>query len=374
MIRVKQCSSFDELEQYAPIWNDLLQKSRDNDVMSTWEWISCWWQHFGKHRELRVLVAEENGKIMAIAPLMLSKYKFMKLGTMTKIEFIGTPQSDYNNFIWLENEEKCLDLFLEHLVDQRDWDCLELFNVHEGTLSAKLLCESDAALSRKLENRVLTLCPYLELPSSIEEYTKKLPSGIGKEARRAMRRLQEEYRVGFKTQADFCSVQEAMDSLFDLHQRRWKLKGETGDFATPSVRKFHLDLANNFDRKGWLALSFLTANEEPVASTYSFDYRGKRYFYQSGFDPRFARYSVGTLLHLQNVNVCIAKEFKEYDFTRGVEPYKLRLSTQVRKSLAIQLVRGGWFTKTARWVVKSGILPAGLLNKLRQRSVPDSGQ
>ena len=353
MIQVRQYSDFGELEKFEPFWNDLLQKSRDSDVFATWEWLSCYWKHFGKNQELRVLIAEENSNIMAIAPLMLSKYSFMSLRKMTKLEFIGGPHSAYNNIIWLGKEEQCLELFLKHLMEQRDWDWLDLTNVREETLSAKLLSESHAALSQKLENKVFTLCPYIELPNSIDAFMKMLGTKKRKDVRRLTRRFSEEYVVGLKTQKDFGSVEQATDLMFDLHQRRWNAKGELSAWATRQVSEFHRDLANAFDKRGWLALSFLTANEEPVAALYSFDYQGKRYYYQSGFDPRFARYGVGDLLIMRNIEVCIGKGLKEFDFMIGPERYKSFWPTQIRKNLRIELVRRGFFHKLAKRVPKN---------------------
>jgi CelD/BcsL family acetyltransferase involved in cellulose biosynthesis len=365
MIHVKECNSFGELRGFEPIWNTLLQESKDNDIFSSWEWISCWWKHLGKHRELRVLTAEEDGKIQAIAPLMLSKYRFMKSVTISKIEFLGSPQSDYNNFIWIGNEQHCLDLFLKHLLQQPDWDCLDLTNVREGTLSASLLRESPAAKSSRLEDRVVTTCAYIELPGSVKEFVRSTGRDMRHSLRRKMRRLSEEYRVNFKAQSDFASVQKAMDLLFDLHQKRWSPRGEPGVFAQQEVSDFHRDLANRFSEKGWLALSFLTANEEPVAVDYSFDYRGKRYGYQSGFDPRFARYGVRALLSMHNIETCIAKGLREYDFLRGGQQYKLRWPTKIRRNFTIEFVRKGLLARTRRHMTK--ILPQDLLKKLGQK-------
>jgi CelD/BcsL family acetyltransferase involved in cellulose biosynthesis len=371
MIRVKQCTSFDELTEYAPIWNTLLRKSKDNDVFSTWEWISCWWKHLGGSRELRVLIAEENEKIMAIAPLMFSKYSVMKLWTINKIEFVGSPQSDYNNFIWIEKEEQCLGLFLEHLLQQTDWDTLELTYLREGTLSATLLHELGPAMSSKLENRVLTTCPYIQLPSSKEEFHKSLGPWMRRNLRKQTRRLGED-RIGLKTHLDYDSLEEAMDLLFDLHERRWRGRGELGVFADREVAEFHRELAGIFDKNGWLALSFLTVDNEPVAAEYSFDYREKRYGYQSGFDPGFSHYSVGSLLRLRNIETCITKHLTEYDFSRGGQQYKHHWPTQVRNSFCSELVRKGSLAKIRRQVEKSQVLPQGLLRKLGRRFVLQS--
>lgn len=353
MIRVRQVDTIDKFESLGLIWNDLLQKSKDNDIFSTWEWLSCWWKHFGKRGELRVLVAEENGKIMAIAPLMLSKYNFMNFGSIATIDFVGSPQSDCNNFIWLEEEEQCLKLFVEHLARQGDWNSLRLSNVREGTLSEGLLRQPRADYALKLEDSTKSMCPYVELPTSMEEFMTKLGRDVRHQARRKMRRLKEQYQVGLKAHSEFNSIQEAMERLFDLHERRWSSKREPGDFASAAVREFHLDVAKRLAEKGWLALSFLSVDGEAVAADYCFDYRQKRYGYQSGFDPGFAAYSVGTLLRLRNIETCIAKGLREFDFGRGGEPYKLRWATQVRKNFQIQSVGKGFFARLRRQVTKN---------------------
>jgi CelD/BcsL family acetyltransferase involved in cellulose biosynthesis len=365
MIHLKEYNSFRDLKEFEPIWNTLLQESKDNDIFSTWEWISCWWKHLGKHRELRVLTAEEGNKIWAIAPFMLSKYRFMKFATISKIEFLGSPQSDYNNFIWIGHEQRCLDLFLKHLLQQPDWDCLDLTDVREGTLSARLLRESPAATSSKLESRVVATCPYMKLPPSLEEFAKSMDRDMRHSLRRKMRRLSEKHGINFKTHSDFASVQDATSFLFDLNEKRWSPRGESGAFARQEVRDFHRDLVNRFSEKGWLAMSFLTANEEPIAVDYSFDYRAKRYGYQSGFDPRFARYGVGELLRMHNIEVCLARGLREYDFLRGGERYKLRWPTKIRRNFAIELVRKGLLARTRRHMIKT--LPQDLLKKLRQK-------
>jgi CelD/BcsL family acetyltransferase involved in cellulose biosynthesis len=345
---IRQVDNFEEFEHLGLIWNDLLQRSKDNDIFSTWEWLSCWWKHFGKDRELRVLIAEENGKIMAIAPLMLSKYNFMNFGRITGIEFIGSPHSDYNNLIWFENERQSLRLFMEHLAQETDWDSLELRDVREGTLSEKLLREPHAKWALELKDRTMSICPYLELPSTIEEFMARLRPSMRQQVRRTIRRLKDRCQVGVKVYSEFDSIQEAMDRFFDLHQKRWTSKGKTGDFESSAVRAFHIDLAQRLSAKGWLALSFLTVDEETVAANYSFDYEGKRYFYQSGFDPGFAAYSVGTLLHLKNIEMCMAKGLREYDFMRGGDWYKLRWPTKVRRNFEAYVVRRGWFAKLRR--------------------------
>lgn len=357
MLRIREFSDLHELVDLGDGWNRILEKSKDNTVFSTWEWLSSWWEHFGKGRQLRVLVAQDGDEIVGIAPLMLSNYTF--IGQIRKLEFVTTPLSDYNNFILLRKGEQCMRMFLRHLMAQTDWDFLQFTDIREGTESWRLLWDVGVAGGFGLEHKVSTLCPYIELPSSVEEFASSLPRKIRRDLRgRQMRRLAERYRVGTKTYADFGSIDEAMGILFDLHERRWRTKREVASLADKTVQDFNRTVARLFAEKGWLSLNFLTANDDPIASIYSFGYRKKNYAYQSGFDPRFARYSVGSLAHLCVMESCIRKGLTEYDFMRGDEQYKLWWHAKVRKNFEVQLVRKGWLAKAYRQLTRKRSLLA----------------
>jgi len=356
MLKVSVVSDLDEFERLGGFWNHVLDGSLDNDVFSTWEWVWVWWKHFGKNRKLRVLVAVDDGKVVGIAPFMLSRYRFLRFGKLSRIEFIGFPHADYNNFILLEKDVELLRLFLDMLFEFSDWDLLDLRDIREGTASAEILSTSIDGRKSKLKLVNGTLCPYINLPHSVEAFMDRLSHNMQRNLRKRMRKLQENYQVDFKTHRDFSSVDEAMETFFRLHQKRWRAKGKQGAFMSEDFRNFHLDVAKIFDEKGWLDLQFLTVDDEPVAAAYTFDYNLKKYGYLTGFDPEFGRFGVGNLLRLHLVEDCIRKGFREYDLTRDFEPYKADWATGVRRNLVARFARGGLFAKTYCWSLENRFL------------------
>lgn len=364
MLKLRIIENFSDLKVLDAVWNDLLQKFLDNDVFSTWEWLSCWWKHFGKGRSLRVLVAEENGKIIGIAPFMLSKYNFWHIGKLNRIEFIGFPHTDYNNFILLKQKPKCVKLFLDCLKKFSDWDLLDLRDIREGSSTAEALYFVSASNKNSgLKLIYGTYCPSIILPKSIDVFVKGLSRNMRKNLRKRMKRLRKKYKVEFKTQRDFSSVEEAMKAFFRLHQKRWRSKGKGGAFASENFKNFHLDVAKVFDEKGWLDLRFLTVDGKPIAAAYTFDYNLKKYGYLTGFDPEFEKYGVGNLLKFHLVEECIKRGFIEYDLTRGFESYKARWATVFRKNFIARLIRGGLFAKMYCWAMENDFL-LWLSNKL----------
>ena len=292
---------------------------------------------------------------MAIAPLMWSKYNFLHFGNLTKIEFIGSPQSDYNNFILTGEEMKCLKLFLNYLNEHNDWDYLELSDISENAVSVNLLRKMPPGelLGDRLEEKVTFLCPFMNLPDTTEIFMSRLSGNMRRNLRRRMRRLSEKYRVEVKTHSDFDSIEEAMNAFYKLHQKRWKTQGKPGVFAEKALRDFHYDVARYFSEKKWLSLYILTVDDVPIAAIYSFDYKKKKYEYLTGFDPEYSRYGVANLLRMHAVDDCIRKGFNEYDLTRGDEPYKASWGAKSRKNLELRLIRKGVFPKIYGWATKS---------------------
>ncbi|MGA2973267.1 MAG: GNAT family N-acetyltransferase [Candidatus Bathyarchaeia archaeon] len=370
---MRELEDIGDVEALHEHWNTLLA-STDNAVFSTWEWATCWWKHFGEGRRLRVLVAENGHRAIAIAPLMLSNYKYMGFGRLRKIEFLGSSQSDYNNFILSENQSECTRLFVKHIEGLHDWDHLELRDILEDSTSARLLCDYSVTSPWRLDNRVLALAPYIILPPTFEELLSRLRPGMRRNIGRVERRLRERYQIDLKTYKDFSSVQEAMDVMFELHQKRRRSISDTPSaFEAPRTRAFHSELATAFAAKGWLNLNFLTADGEAIAATYCFDYRGKTYAYQGGFDPRFSRYAVNTLLRLRNIEGSIQRGLREYDFLKGAESYKFSWPVHVRRSLAIGFARRRLLAK-ASWVAEKRKRQLGqILRRVDETSLEYSG-
>lgn len=358
-MRIREVEDFQNLRE---TWNFLLKKNLLGDnVFLTWEWLSTWWKHFGKKRKLLLLVVEDRKEIIAIAPLMLSRYRLPIFGTIKKIEFVGTKHSDYNNFIILKKGTECLKFLVDYLRNTpTDWDWIELKEIPEDTKATQylngLFLNSPSRL--KFNKRVCNLCPYISLPNSFETLLSRLKKNLRQNLRKYLRRISAEYKIEFKRydEASF-SVKEAMHKFIELHEARWNIKGKPGVFGKNALlRNFHLDIARIFDKKGWLGLYFLIANDEPIATQYTFEYKAKIYYYLSGFDPYYAPYSVGNLITMFILKRAIKNGFKEYDMLRGHEPYKKYWTTSYRKNFEVRLIRDNILSKFYNWLTWSDVI------------------
>jgi len=335
IIEVNEISHFLELKT---IWNNLLEKSRDNNPFLTWEYLFTYWKHFGKDKELKILcVKNERNEIIAIIPLRLSRYKPARLFTYNVIEPLAYRGADYNGVIITEKEAKCLKLVFDYLAGQKDWDFIYLYEILETSSAYKLL---------QLKNTIVpfdfyrgSVCPYITIHGLLENILKTLDSKFRKNLRRCLKRLQEDYGtvelIDFKK---FKSIEDSMAAFFNLHQKRWLSKNRPGVFSTEETKNFFLDIAKKFAEKGWLALYFLVIDDRPVATQLCYEYSQKMYYVLGGFDPDFYQYSVGNIITLKMLEKCVEKSFKEYDFLKGGEPYKFDWTNTFRSILGFRFV------------------------------------
>jgi len=340
MLRIKELNEYDQFIDLREQWNDVLKKSKDDDIFLTWEWLSTWWKHYGKERKLMILLAEDGEKIVAIAPLMRSVYRLLGF-RLRKIEFFAE-HTDYCNFILAEKKAESLKLFLKYL-DKLSWDYLELKEIPETAESITILRK----IRRKthIQNEtVSSKCPYIPLSVSWDVFVKELSGNKRRNLRRRMKRLKEKYKVGFKKQDEIDSLQQDMKTFFYLHQKRWRSKGLGGSFGEdPKFRDFLLDVSKCFAEKRWLNLSFLTANDEPISAALCFEYNKTLYYYHPGFDPVYSKYSIGNLLIMHLIQDSIQKGIEKIDFLKGAESYKSDWTSLSRDNLEIRYVRNRLF-------------------------------
>ncbi|NWF86642.1 GNAT family N-acetyltransferase [Candidatus Bathyarchaeota archaeon] len=337
-------------------WNNLLKNNLLGDnIFLTWEWLSTWWKHFGKEKKNLVLLVMDENEVVGIAPLMLSKYKLPGFGSIKKVEFIGSRQSDYNNFIIIKKEAECLRLITEYLTDSVEhWDWIELKEIPETAKKAHYLEKlfRDISFSLRLRTRICNICPYVPLPDSFDQLINGLSKNMRQNLNKYQRRIKENYHVELKRYDEArLSVKEAMELFITLHEKRWILKGLPGAFRNnDTFRNFHMEIAERFANSGWLGLYFLMSDGEPVSAQYTFEYGQKMYYYLAGFDPEYSNYSVGNLMTLYLLERCIKKGFREYDMMRGIEPYKAWWTQSYKRNFEIRLVRGGLLRNFCDWI------------------------
>ena len=187
--------------------------------------------------------------------------------------------------------------------------------------------------------------------------------------RRKWQRLNRDFQVRWEAARGGDECQEAVDIAIALHNQRWKERGKSDAFHESELVAFHRQFAPLAGERGWLRLYTLRLNHQPAASLYGFFYRGKFCFYQSGFDPVYAKHSVGLLAMGLSIQEAIAENATEFDLLHGNETYKGHWAKAARdlrrfelfpshtlgrlSNLSVEMIRSA--RKMARGVLNSGL-------------------
>lgn len=342
MWKVIEIREKDHFLRLRSTWTDLLVNSADDNPFITWEYLWIYWKYFGKNKELRILCIENgNNKMIAIIPLRFSHYAFASTLKYKVIEPLGYMGAEYNGFIIPSQEithsVTLFKLILRYLEEKNDWDFIYLYEFPETSIVPRMLMKLNNLF--KFEAIKGSICPYIRLPNSIDTLIESLNPNFRKNLKKRLRKLEKDFKaVELKSYKDFGTVDEAMNVFFNIHQKRWMSKGKTGVFASEVTRNFFVDIAKIFAEKGWLALYFLTVNDEPIAARYGFAYNRKMYFCLSGFDPNYSDYAPGHIVNMKVIEKCIRDGFTECDFLHGGEPYKFYWTNNYRLNVGFRFV------------------------------------
>jgi CelD/BcsL family acetyltransferase involved in cellulose biosynthesis len=334
-------------------WNNLLGVSRADCLFLTWEWIHTWWKHLAGTRSLSILAVRSGGELVAIAPLARKPSTLGGLLPFGSLEFMGSGSvgSDYLDVIvHRHREQETLDALAKYLASSRMM--LHLTQIRRsGTCALELAGRLTQQGWTTSEGRTGD-CPFVDLASlSWEAYLASLRRSHRANLRRGLRKAEREHKLEFVQVQSEGERRDVLAKLLVLHDRRWGDRGGSNAFHAPALRAFHEDLSQQALRRGWLRLFLLSLDGAPAASLYGFRYGATFYYYQSGFDPAYASYGVGTLAVGLSIRSAMNEGIDEFDLLHGDEPYKRLWARDTRElgRLALYPPRARGFLYRRSW-------------------------
>lgn len=343
--RVEDVSSFEALKDE---WNGLLDASDSDCLFLTWEWLFTWWKHLAGGRSLRIVVVRYAGELVAIAPFALRQRCLGPFAAFATLEFLGSGNvgSDYLDIIVRRGMERlAVDVLAGDLCERMP--VVELSRVGgRGRQAAEL---GSRLARRKWVSTCVTMdsCPFIDLSGHTwHSYMDRLGPAHRYNVRRRLRKLHRRFHVQLEEIQSEKRRRDALPILIMLHHKRWNARGRSDAFHTSSLVAFHEEFSGLALTRGWLRLYILWLDCRPAAALYGFRYGDVFYFYQSGFDPEFRKYSVGLVIMGLVIGRAIEEGAMEYDLLHGREEYKFLWAQQER-----ELVRLDLYPPRARGIV-----------------------
>jgi CelD/BcsL family acetyltransferase involved in cellulose biosynthesis len=348
-MQVRQIDNTVDLDGLRDEWNSLLERSAANNIFLTWEWLRTWWKYLAEGRQLRVATLRHGGELIAVAPLGIRRASLRYLFPFRRIDFLGsgTAGSDYLDLIVRQGwEEEAVDALSHAIGPDR---MLELSQLRASALAFQLAGQLEDR-GWKTEVASAGVCPWIDLRGhSWDSYLGGLSGEHRYNVRRKVNSLHTKFDVTFERVEDPLQRGPALRLLVDLHQARWREHGSSDAFHTENHIAFHEEFTNRALRQGWLRLYVLRLDGQPASAVYALRYGPGFYFYQSGFDPKYSRFSVGVAAMALSIKSAIEEGAEEYDFLHGDESYKFHWAKETRELSRIRLFppgRRGWCFQT----------------------------
>jgi CelD/BcsL family acetyltransferase involved in cellulose biosynthesis len=351
-------SGFKKLQ---PEWNQLLLRSQSSSIFCSWEWLYTWYEHFGSGCVVYIIaVHDPAGKLIGLGPFGIFKAKGVL--PLRQLRFLGSVGlcSEYLDILAETGREADVaDAILEMILKKNGrWDALYLSEMLPDALLLRNLERQKTKYSCYWKQTDSNTCPYLDLPSQLDEFYSQMNPQTRSTIRRKTRKLLDS-GAALQKVTSAPSTATALLDLFALHSLSWSSRGETGNFHDISIRRFHQHIARTFCANNWLTIYSLVYNSVPVASLYGYLYKNVFYYWQAGFNPEVptgftnSTYSPGLVLMHECMVDLIQQGVARFDFLRGDEEYKKRWTKSSRKTINVLWAHSGKFAVILDEKIKS---------------------
>jgi len=340
------------------------------------EWHVCWCETFlengdGIVDEPRIHVLRTpGGQCVGIVPMILTRRRFGPF-TVRSIDALGADPAltEIRSPLIAPGHERTVAFALQReMAAARDWDWV----VWRGLGS-----ELSAALKAGAALRTRAAPPgyVLDLPASWEQLRAGLKRNIRESLRHCYNSLKRDgHAFELRVAASAAEVPAALDRFLDLHRRRAAMASSVTHpdrFAGTVLRSFLFRVCTRLAQRGAVRVFELVIDGEVVAARVGFVVGEGLYLYYSGFEPRWARYSVMTTALAEIIKYAIAHELRTVNLSPGTDVGKTRWGPrEVHYEEAVQVARPlrSQVARAAYGQVRTGNPAALWLAKLHGRA------
>jgi CelD/BcsL family acetyltransferase involved in cellulose biosynthesis len=331
-----------------PEWHELQSASSDNTFFLTWEWLYTWWTHLGSDRKLHIIAVRDGERLVALAPLALRAGQWKRMLPFRVVEFLGTGNvgSDYLSFIVRKTKEESAVRVLADYLTKSNL-ALEFAYVERHSASVNAIVQQLRQLGWHNECTPIESSPYIKLEGLTWESYLATLGRTRVNFTKKLKKLNSLYKLRVESAATDAERLAAFDILLELHLKRRSEVGGSNALHTSELQDFHKEFTARALQCKTLQLHIMYLDDEPAAAMYAFEHDKVFYFYQAGFDMKFATYSVGLVMIGLMVKGALERGNREFDFLHGEEPYKFQWANAAR-----ELVRFQCFPPDARgWLL-----------------------
>ncbi len=323
-------------------WNDLVDRCERASIFMTWEWLRPWWRNYkGPNDTLYLVTVRIGGRLVGVAPL----YRHRVAHSIYILGIVGDSSED-SEYLDIITDDAYGDLIpiaiTDYLMSKKTTWHIARFSLIRSESPTIAGLQRAAKEKGYYTTTQKGTCLSLDIPAEWDEYLTRASKKIRKKIRVQFKWMSEQDDVAIELCRTAGGLTERLNSLFELHQRRWEQADERGVFSEESRRRFYKEMAEGLAQKDRLRLYSLRLGGKLVAHEFNFVYKTRMYCLQMGYDTDFSDQSVGTTLRACVIKDCSERGVRCYDFLGGDDPYKRRWGAKPDEIRCVIVVRSGW--------------------------------
>lgn len=331
-VKFEFVDSWHGFHKLKPFWDKLLQQSDADTIFLSWHWIDSWHATLPNPITPYIVVLKKDDKIVGIAPLYRQKYKLVKLFSFDVLCMLADKNvgSEYPNFIVESNHaDYYRQLLWQYLQAQNNWDLIWITNIATWRPSGKSLCESINNTSLSYHDRQISfastaLSQFDTAFDTRQSVLNSLSKSLRKNIKQTERKLAKQGDVKHLTVTDPADIKTHLNTLFSLHDMRWREAGLSGSFARrKQLKDFYSKFVPIALSQNQLSLQLLCIDNTPYAVQLGYIYGNQFLAIQEGFNPNLIAGS-GQVLRFYSLLQCLEANLSSYDFLGVYTDHKRR--------------------------------------------------
>lgn len=337
-LRVERVEGADPLGALAGEWRALFESSSCRLPFLAVEWAQAWWSHLRRggratrdSLQLRA-VRDAGGALVAVAPMMLTERPASGPLRVRQLQFLGADGNltEVRGLLCAPGTEQAAHAALRADLELpgTSWDWIHWSGLPPELTEAEL--GADPARLEKLPAREEHV---LEMPDSWETFKANLKRNVRESLRKCYNSLKRDSHE-FTLQVDRSpeAVEGALAKLFELHAARAGVTDTIKHrdvFGSEAERRFMGDVCRTFAAQDRFRAFSLVIGGAVVATRVGFQFGKAWYLYYSGYDPKWAEYSVMTTTLAEALKLAISEGITTVSLSTGTDQSKSRWGGKV---------------------------------------------
>lgn len=294
-------------------------------------WYLAWARTIGTtdSRRLRVITLWDGSRLAAVWPLMLRRYKGVRL-----LEWVGARVTDYSDIVVRPDVDaaEAARALWRSLWQSIGFDVLRLGQVRTDAIVNELL--------NGMKHLVETEESAFGIPLSWTSGADYMASRSPRRREKLRRHLRQMQQQGYELKVWRSYQPAVLDAAIEQKQAWARARGVESFLTEPQGPQFVHALARELAASGCLHLSTIQSPERMVACHVGFVRGDTFYYYMPTYDAAYAKQSFGSTLRESLLMWACEQGLRNFDLLLGADDYKLQYETLAQPVRTLLLPRG----------------------------------